>query len=89
MAEWLTDALRTLHLEWAGYRTKAFEFVPSEHTPKNLMISAVRRGRAFVDPEARQRIVAPKALFGIPRQALDPWLAGQSPTPDARENAGR
>ncbi len=89
MAEWLTDALRTLHLEWAGFRTKAFEFVPSEHTPKNLMISAVRRGRAFVDPEARQRIVALKALFGISRQALDPWLAGQSPAPDAGENAGQ
>ena len=42
MAEWLTDGLRALFLEWAGYRTKVVEFISSEHTPKNLMIAAVR-----------------------------------------------
>ena len=38
MAEWVTDGLRALFLEWAGYRTKVMEFVAGEHTPKNLMI---------------------------------------------------
>ena len=42
-AEFVTDALRTLLLEWAGYDTRAFEFISTEHTPKNLMIAAVRR----------------------------------------------
>lgn len=89
MAEWLTDALRTLHLEWAGYRPKAFEFVPSEHTPKNLMIAAVRRGRAFADAEARQRILDLKELFGIVHQALDPWLNSEDSPPAQRRILGR
>jgi SAM-dependent methyltransferase len=40
-AEFATDALRTLLLEWSGYRTRAIEFVSTEHTSKNLMIAAV------------------------------------------------
>ena len=45
LAEWLTDGLRTLFLEWAGYQTRVIEFVSSEHTPKNVMIAAIRHGR--------------------------------------------
>jgi hypothetical protein len=74
LSEWLTDGLRALFLEWAGYRTKVFEFVPSEHTPKNLMISAVREGPAFAAPAARSRIEELKAFFGIQKHALDPLL---------------
>ena len=42
-AEFVTDALRALLLEWAGYDTKVFEFVSTGHTAKNLMIAATRR----------------------------------------------
>ncbi len=41
-AELVTDALRAALLESAGYRTKVFEFVSTDHTAKNLMISATR-----------------------------------------------
>ena len=41
-AETLTDGLRAMLLESQGYSTKVFEFVSSEHTPKNTMIAAVR-----------------------------------------------
>ena len=44
-AETVTDGLRALLLEESGYRSKIFEFVPSEHTPKNNMITAVRGGK--------------------------------------------
>lgn len=74
MAEWATDGLRALFLEWAGYRTKVIEFVSSEHTPKNLMLAAVREREPFADEAARRRIVELKAFFGIERQALDPLL---------------
>ncbi|MCU0771015.1 MAG: SAM-dependent methyltransferase [Verrucomicrobia bacterium] len=74
LAEWLTDGLRTLHLEWAGYDTKVIEFVGSEHTPKNLMIAAVRQREPFSDPAARQRILALKEFFGIQHHALDGLL---------------
>src|SRR5439155_3937552 len=74
MAEWATDGLRALFLEWAGYRTKVFEFVASEHTPKNLMIAAVRGCEPFVDESAKKRIEDLKAFFGIRRHALDGLL---------------
>jgi SAM-dependent methyltransferase len=76
LAEWLTDGLRALFLEWAGYRTKVFEFVSSEHTPKNLMIAAIREREPFADEAARRRIVELKQFFGIQRYALDALLVG-------------
>ena len=70
MAEWVTDGLRALFLEWAGYRTKVMEFVGSEHTPKNLMIAAVREREPFVDEAARKRIEDLKSFFGVRQHAL-------------------
>jgi SAM-dependent methyltransferase len=40
----LTDAFRALILRLMGYRAEVLEFVPIEHTPKNLMIRAVYTG---------------------------------------------
>jgi SAM-dependent methyltransferase len=74
LAEWATDGLRALFLEWAGYRTKLMEFVGGEHTPKNLMIAAVREGEAFRDEAVRKRIVDLKAFLGIEHHALDVLL---------------
>ena len=74
MAEWVTDGLRALFLEWAGYRTKVMEFVGSEHTPKNLMIAAVREREPFADVAAKKRIEELKAFFGIEQHALDSFL---------------
>jgi len=74
MAEWVTDGLRALFLEWAGYRTKVMEFVGSEHTPKNLMIAAVREREPFADNSARRRIEELKVFFGIEHHALDSLL---------------
>jgi SAM-dependent methyltransferase len=42
-AEMVTDSLRALLLESAGYDAKVFEFVSLEHTNKNKMILATRR----------------------------------------------
>ena len=38
----VTDTLRAQLLELAGYRTQLVEFVPLEHTAKNVLIRAVR-----------------------------------------------
>jgi SAM-dependent methyltransferase len=70
-AEFVTDALRAELLEWAGYRTKVFEFISTEHTAKNLMIagSKVRPPAGPDDPTAaRTRALA--AFYGIRRQRL-------------------
>ena len=39
-----TDALRAQLLESQGYRVQILEFIDIEHTPKNLLIRAVRQG---------------------------------------------
>jgi SAM-dependent methyltransferase len=75
LAEWLTDALRALYLEWAGYRTKVMEFVSAGHTPKNLMIAAVKTHPLGGDAGARERIERLKAEFGLGRMTLDGLLA--------------
>ena len=72
-AEFATDALRALLLEWAGYDTKVFEFIASGHTAKNLMLSAVKRPAtdATVRREDSARAVRELAAFyGITSQAL-------------------
>lgn len=45
MAALYTDALRAEILENQGYRTQILEFIDMEHTPKNLLIRAVRQGK--------------------------------------------
>ena len=42
MAALLTDALRAELLEQQGYDTQILEFIDMEHTPKNLLIRAVK-----------------------------------------------
>jgi hypothetical protein len=37
-----TDSLRALALEACGYRTQLVEFIDMEHTPKNVMLRAVK-----------------------------------------------
>ncbi len=39
----MTDAIRANLLEYMGYRTHVLEFVDLSHTPKNVLIRAVRR----------------------------------------------
>ncbi len=43
MAALLTDAIRAQLLEKMGYDTDILEFIDMEHTPKNLLIRAVKR----------------------------------------------
>ena len=70
-AEFVTDALRAMLLEWAGYQTKVFEFISTEHTAKNLMISAIKTGRPRgADDALAARIRAMAAFYGILHQRL-------------------
>jgi SAM-dependent methyltransferase len=49
LGDLLTDSLRAQILRIAGYRVELIEFIGGEHTPRNLMIRAVKTGAA---PEA-------------------------------------
>ncbi len=42
----ITDAFRAELLETQGYRVQLLEFIDMEHTPKNILIRAVKRSKA-------------------------------------------
>jgi SAM-dependent methyltransferase len=75
LSESLTDLIRALILEAYGYQTKVFEFINSEHTPKNLMISAVYKG---IDEKRKieklNEVMALKSRFGIEFHYLEKLL---------------
>lgn len=52
MSALITDALRANMLERSGYDTQILEFIDMEHTPKNLLIRAVRK--AGMRPASKQ-----------------------------------
>jgi hypothetical protein len=72
-AEGLTDSLRVLALESHGYKTKLFEFISPEHTAKNVMITAVKTGRA--NQESAKTMQALKTKFDLKDFYLDTVLA--------------
>ena len=46
MSALITDGVRAGLLESAGYETQILEFIDMEHTPKNLLIRAVKTGKS-------------------------------------------
>jgi len=52
-ADLLTDALRAAILRLLGYRVEVIEFIESRHTPRNVLIRAVRTGVAPTAEQAR------------------------------------
>jgi hypothetical protein len=84
-AEMVTDGLRALLLEAHGYDAQVFEFVALEHTSKNKMILAVRRGGRQDTPQALRRradvlaqIAELKQFYGIREHCLETLLAAPS-----------
>lgn len=74
-AEIVTDTIRALLLEAHGYKTKVFEFISLEHTPKNVMI--VGRKTQLSNPDKHKilnQIQAIKAVFGIEKHYLETLL---------------
>ncbi len=52
MAALVTDALRAEYLEREGYETQVLEFIDMEHTPKNILLRAVKIGKKGENAEA-------------------------------------
>lgn len=57
MAALYTDALRAEILENRGYRTQLLEFIDMEHTPKNILIRAVRQGEKKTNGKEIRKIL--------------------------------
>ncbi len=75
-AEMVTDNLRALYLEKANYSTKVFEFIATEHTPKNILITAQQntKSTARSQEEIQEDIDNTKSLFGIEQHHLEELL---------------
>jgi hypothetical protein len=86
--ETVTDSLRALLLELAGYKTKVFEFVGGEHTAKNCMITGVLKrdenDRSPIHENAkeqdliRRRIGSLALFYGIRQHKLAELMGEQS-----------
>ena len=68
-AEMVTDTIRALVLEAYGYKTKVFDFIEEEDTPKNVLIVS----GAFVlsDRDSSRKILPPYTL--IPSNTPSPY----------------
>ena len=71
-----TDGLRSMLLESRGYATKLFEFVATEHTPKNNMLVAVKEREP--DAEIANAAAELMARYGITEQRLATELSAQA-----------
>lgn len=70
MSALITDAIRAGLLEQQGYETQILEFIDMEHTPKNLLIRAVKKPRHMAKRQTGTTLGETMELLGV-----DPTLA--------------
>lgn len=80
-ASLLTDTVRALLLQACGYTVQIMEFIETEHTPKNLLIRAVKKTQSLeqenvLRKDALQQYCRIKESFGI-EPALEKLLKNQ------------
>lgn len=63
MAALLTDGLRAQYLERAGYHVQVLEFIDMEHTPKNILLRAVKTESQSGKKSAGESIRACEEFF--------------------------
>ena len=73
-AESITDGLRALLLEKSGYATRVFEFIGTEHTPKNNMIVGTRQNKKDDAEKISEQIKSIKDFYSIKEQRLEKLL---------------
>lgn len=82
VAETLTDGLRSLLLERSGYATRLFEFVSTEHTPKNNMLVGTRLSKSNRPEKFDRQIDEIKVMYGIRDHRLEQLLKSGAATTD-------
>ncbi|WP_462249470.1 hypothetical protein [Ferruginibacter sp.] len=71
-AEIVTDTIRSLILEAHGYKTKVFEFIATEHTPKNVLIVGTKSEKTeAAKKENFDKVAGLKYLFNIKTHYLE------------------
>ncbi len=75
-AEMITDGMRALYMEMSDYKAKAFEFISSEHTGKNVMIVGTKRKDPTDKEEIQAQIDDIKKQYSIKYHYLEKLLKG-------------
>jgi Methyltransferase domain len=71
-AEMVTDTIRALILEAHGYKTKVFDFIEEENTPKNVLIVGKKsKFSEAIFKENMDKVAALKDMFGIKEHYLE------------------
>ncbi len=65
MSALITDALRAELLETLGYHVQLLEFIDMEHTPKNILIRAVRREKDVSPAKAKKKLKECMEALGV------------------------
>jgi tRNA A58 N-methylase Trm61 len=74
-AEIATDAIRSLLLEASGYKSRVFEFIATEHTPKNVLIVGIKQDKPSNTKQFYlDKVAGLKSLFGIQTHHLETLL---------------
>ena len=94
MAALITDGLRAQYLEREGYEAQILEFIDMEHTPKNILIRAVKRNQTTDQKEASRRQKIEASIRKCEAElrvslTLGRLLDGYGPTSNDQETAGR
>ena len=61
----MTDVIRSTLLELQGYKSQIIEFIDLAHTPKNLLIRAIKHNRGVNEKELKNKIKALKGEFNF------------------------
>jgi len=61
----LTDALRAEWLEQQGYKVQLLEFIDEEHTPKNILIRAVKKSGVTKSSGVAEPVEAPQIIGAL------------------------
>lgn len=78
-AEIVTDTIRAMLMEANGYKTNIFEFISTEHTPKNLMIVGEKTAKTNAQQQQiLDDINSIKQIYGIKNHYLETLLKGSN-----------
>lgn len=72
----VTDTLRTLFLEKNGYKTQLVEVISMEHTPKNILIRAVKNNK--IDRNANEIYEDFKKFWNLEDLFIEKYYNGQN-----------
>jgi Methyltransferase domain len=87
-SETVTDSIRALLLELAGYKVQVFEFIGGEHTSKNVMLSAVKSRPSTKDKKLiRDQLISTASFHGIRDHKLARWMGVSLTMQDSEQPA--